>query len=75
MLSIEGAIGPHRRWATARADLDELKAIRRTFGGTVNDVVLAVIAGAFRDLLLARGEPVDGATVRTLVPVSVRRSR
>ena len=72
MLSIGGAIGPHRRWATARADLDELKAIRRTFGGTVNDVVLAAIAGAFRDLLLARGEPVDGATVRTLVPVSVR---
>ena len=72
MLSIGGAIGPHRRWATARADLDELKAIRRTFGGTVNDVVLAAIAGAFRDLLLARGDPVDGATVRTLVPVSVR---
>ena len=42
MLSIEGAIGPHRRWATARADLDELKAIRRMLGGTVNDVVLAV---------------------------------
>ncbi len=71
-LSIEGTIGRHRRWATARADLAELKAIRRGFGGTVNDVALAVIAGAFRDLLLARGDPVDGATLRTLVPVSVR---
>ena len=70
--SFEGAIGPHRRWAAARACLDELKSIRRALGGTVNDVVLAVIAGAFRDLLLARGETPEGATVRTLVPVSVR---
>lgn len=71
-LSIEGPIGPHRRWATARTYLDEIKAIRDTLGGTVNDVVLTVIAGAFRDLLLARGEAVDGAVLRTLVPVSVR---
>jgi diacylglycerol O-acyltransferase len=71
-LSIEGAIGPYRRWAAARATLDELKAIRGAFGGTVNDVVLSVIAGAFRDLLLARGDDADGAVLRSLVPVSVR---
>jgi diacylglycerol O-acyltransferase len=71
-LSIEGAIGPHRRWAVARTSLDELKAIRAGLGGTVNDVVLAVIAGAFRDLLLQRGEPVDGVVLRSLVPVSRR---
>jgi diacylglycerol O-acyltransferase / wax synthase len=71
-LSIEGPIGPHRRWAVGRAHLDELKAIRAAFGGTVNDVVLSVIAGAFRDLLLARGDGVDTAVVRSLVPVSVR---
>jgi WS/DGAT/MGAT family acyltransferase len=71
-LSIEGAIGPHRRWATARTDLDEVKAIRSALGGTVNDVVLTAIAGAFRDLLIARGDPVDRAVLRTLVPVSVR---
>jgi WS/DGAT/MGAT family acyltransferase len=71
-ISIEGAIGPHRRWAVARADLDQLKAIRASLGGTVNDVVLAVIAGAFRDLLIARGDPVDRVRVRSLVPVSVR---
>jgi WS/DGAT/MGAT family acyltransferase len=71
-LSIEGSIGPHRRWATARASLEELKAIRNELGGTVNDVVLAVISGAFRDLLLARGDPVDGVVLRSLVPVSVR---
>ena len=71
-LSIEGAIGPHRRWGVARAYLDELKTIRSALGGTVNDVALSVIAGAFRDLLLARGDPVDGTELRSLVPVSVR---
>ena len=71
-LSIEGAIGPHRRWASAHAELADIKAIKRTFGGTVNDVVLAVIAGAFRDLLSARSEDPDHAVVRSLVPVSVR---
>jgi diacylglycerol O-acyltransferase / wax synthase len=71
-LSIEGAIGPHRRWSVARAQLDELKAIRRVLGGTVNDVIVAVVAGAFRDLLLARGDAADEAVLRSLVPVSVR---
>jgi diacylglycerol O-acyltransferase len=71
-LSIGGAIGAHRRWAVARASLDELKTIRSALGGTVNDVVLAVIAGAFRDLLGERGDPVDDVVVRSLVPVSVR---
>jgi WS/DGAT/MGAT family acyltransferase len=42
-------------------------------GGTVNDVVLAVITRGFRDLLQSRGEPVADRVVRTLVPVSVRK--
>lgn len=46
--------------------------MRRKFGGTVNDVVLAAITNGFRELLESRGEPVDRA-LRTLVPVSVRR--
>jgi diacylglycerol O-acyltransferase / wax synthase len=71
-LSIEGAIGPHRRWAFARTSLDELKGIRRVLAGTINDVILSVITSAFRDLLLARGDPVDDVVVRSLVPVSVR---
>jgi WS/DGAT/MGAT family acyltransferase len=71
-LSIQGAIGPHRRWAAARSTLDEIKVVRRASGGTVNDVVLSAITGAFRDLLLARADPVDHAVLRSLVPVSVR---
>lgn len=73
-LSIEGAIGPHRRWAAARAELAGVKAIKQAFGGTINDVVLAVIAGAVRELLVGRGEDPDHAVVRTLVPVSIRSS-
>jgi diacylglycerol O-acyltransferase len=71
-VSIEGSIGPHRRYAAARCTLDDAKAIRAALGGSVNDVGLAVIAGAFRDVLSTRGEAVDDTTLRTLVPVSTR---
>ena len=69
--SLNGPVGPHRRWSWARAQLSDVKAVRAAFGGTVNDVVLACIAGGFRELLISRGEPVN-RVLRTLVPVSVR---
>jgi len=71
--SLSGPIGPHRRWAWARTSLADVQTVRAAMGGTVNDVILATIAGGFRELLLARGEPVTGTVVRSLVPVSVRR--
>ena len=46
--------------------------MRAALGGTVNDVVLAVITNGFRELLQSRGEPVTEQAVRTMVPVSVR---
>ncbi len=70
--SLNGPIGPHRRWDWARGRLSEVKTIRQAHGGTVNDVVLAAITSGFRTLLLARDEPVEDRVVRTLVPVSVR---
>ena len=73
-LPIEGTIGPHRRWTSVQTTLDEVKQVRAAHGGTVNDVVLAAITGGYRELLLARGEQLDGVVVRTLVPVSVRAS-
>src|SRR6266571_4027287 len=69
---LNGPIGPHRRWAWASVSLAEVKQVRRGLGGTVNDVLLAAITGAFRDLLADRGELADGLVVRSLVPVSVR---
>jgi diacylglycerol O-acyltransferase / wax synthase len=71
--SLNGPLGPHRRWDWARSRLVDVQLIRATLGGTVNDVVLAAIAGGFRELLAARGEPTD-RVVRSLVPVSVRSS-
>ena len=70
--SLNGPIGSHRTWDYARGRLSDVKVVRDAFGGTVNDVVLAVITRGFRDLLLTRGESVKGRDVRTMVPVSVR---
>ena len=69
--TLNGALGPHRRWTFARASLEEIGRVRRAHGGTVNDVVLACITGGFRDLLIARGKGLE-RPVRTLVPVSAR---
>jgi len=69
--SLNGPLGAHRRWANARASLDDVHAIKSALGGTINDIVLACITSGFRDLLKARGESVD-RVLRTLVPVSVR---
>ena len=71
--SLNGPIGPHRRWCHTSTTIAEIKKIRVAHGGTVNDVVLSAIAQGFRALLLSRGEAVDDLFVRTLVPVSVRR--
>jgi diacylglycerol O-acyltransferase len=71
-LSIEGPIGPHRVWAHSSASLADVKTIRSAFGGTVNDVVLAVVTGGYRALLEERGDSIEQAVVRSLVPVSTR---
>ena len=70
--SLNGSIGPNRRYAWANGSVDQIRTIRRAQGGTFNDVVLAVITRGLRDLLVSRGETVDGRIVRSLVPVSVR---
>ena len=66
------SIGPHRRFDWARFDLNVVKAVKQRLGGTVNDVVLAVVSGAARRFLAARGLPVDRLDFRAMVPVSVR---
>jgi diacylglycerol O-acyltransferase len=65
-------IGPHRRFVGIAAQLDDFKLVKNTFGGTVNDVVLAVVTGALRSFLVARGVRTEGMELRALVPVSVR---
>ena len=65
-------IGEQRRYGMAATRLADYKAIRKAHGGTVNDVVLAVVSGALRAWMLTRGEAVTGQTsIRAMVPVSV----
>jgi diacylglycerol O-acyltransferase / wax synthase len=71
--SLNGPIGPHRRWAWTEGRFEEFKAVRTALGGTVNDVVLTAITRGFRDLLQGRGElSSERLVVRSMVPVSVR---
>ncbi len=65
-------IGPHRRFIGIADELDDFKLVKNAFGGTVNDVVLAVVAGALRAFLISRGVHTEGVELRALVPVSVR---
>jgi diacylglycerol O-acyltransferase / wax synthase len=65
-------IGPHRRYVWVRSDLERFKRVKNAFGGTVNDVVLAVVTGALRDWLHGRGIRTEGLELRAQVPVSIR---
>jgi WS/DGAT/MGAT family acyltransferase len=65
-------IGPYRRFVGVAATLEDFKTIKNAFGGTVNDVVLAVVAGALRSFLISRGVRTEGLELRALVPVSLR---
>jgi diacylglycerol O-acyltransferase / wax synthase len=65
-------IGPHRRVAVVRHDLEDFKRIKDALGGTVNDVVLTVVSGALREWLHSRGVRTEGVELRGLVPVSIR---
>ncbi len=69
--SINTPITPHRRFAMADISLDEAKRVKRSFGCTVNDVVIALCAGALRRHFEAQGEVIDVDLV-AMVPISVR---
>jgi WS/DGAT/MGAT family acyltransferase len=65
-------IGPDRHLGFAEMSFIEIREIRTSLGGTVNDVVLTVLAGALRRYLMQHGHAVDGVEVRVAVPVNVR---
>jgi diacylglycerol O-acyltransferase / wax synthase len=65
-------IGPHRRFTWVRGDLQQFKVVKNALGGTVNDVVLAAVAGALGRYLQRHDEPIDDTVLRAMVPVSVR---
>jgi diacylglycerol O-acyltransferase len=65
-------IGSHRRVRWVQSRLGDFKEIKNALGGTVNDAVLAVVAGALRRWLHDRGVRTEGVELRALVPVSIR---
>ncbi|HVN85167.1 MAG TPA: wax ester/triacylglycerol synthase family O-acyltransferase [Candidatus Binatia bacterium] len=65
-------IGPHRRFDWLEMDLAAVKEVKQRLGGTINDVVLAVVAGALGRFLHARGLNLKGIDFRAMLPVSVR---
>jgi diacylglycerol O-acyltransferase / wax synthase len=65
-------IGPHRRIWWVQSRLEHFKEIKDALGGTVNDVVLAVVSGALGRWLEMRGVRTEGLELRALVPVSIR---
>ncbi len=72
--SLNVPIGRNRRLAEVSVTLEELKAVKRNLGGTVNDVVLAASVGGLRALLESRAETLDPRGLRAMVPVSVREA-
>jgi diacylglycerol O-acyltransferase len=65
-------ICPERRFVGTRCDLEEFKRIKKALGGTVNDVSLAVTAGALRSWMIERELDTEGIELQALVPVSIR---
>src|SRR3954451_17561464 len=65
-------VGPHRRFSWVRASLSDLKQVKNELGGTVNDVILAAVAGALGRYMRKRGHSTAGLELRAMVPVSVR---
>ncbi|GAB3433589.1 wax ester/triacylglycerol synthase family O-acyltransferase [Phycicoccus ginsengisoli] len=71
--SLDGVIGQDRALAVAACDLADVTTVAKAHGATVNDVLLAMIAGGLRSLLLSRGEDVQGLELPVDVPTSLRR--
>ncbi len=70
---LNASIGGARRYATTETELEKLKRIKRAHGGTINDIVLTVVAGGLRAWMMTRGEAVTTrSSIRAMVPVSVR---
>jgi diacylglycerol O-acyltransferase len=72
-MPFNGPLSPERRFAWAEFPFADIRSIRSALGGTINDVVLTVIAGALGRYLRAHHHPTEGVEVRAMCPVSMRR--
>lgn len=72
--SLDRRVGPARRFALIRSRLELVKKVAHTYGATVNDVLLAMVAGGLRALLRSRGEGARDV-LRVYVPISLHQGR
>jgi len=72
-MPFNGPLSPERQFAWAEISFADIRYIRSALGGTINDVVLTVIAGGIGRYLRAHGHSTDGVEVRAMCPVSMRR--
>jgi WS/DGAT/MGAT family acyltransferase len=73
--SLNRPIGEARTLAVVRSRLEQMKGVAHAYDATVNDVLLAAVAGGLRSLLGSRGEPVEKLVLRAFVPVSLHREQ
>jgi diacylglycerol O-acyltransferase len=73
-MTINGPVSPHRRVAFGTLSLTDVKAVKTALGVTVNDVIVAMCAGALRSWLIERGE-LPGEPLVAMIPVSVRTAQ
>ena len=71
---LNAAPGPHRTFSVVRTELKDFKSVKDALGGTLNDVVLTVVAGALRTYLEELGVDVNHVRLRACVPMSIRTS-
>src|SRR6185436_497450 len=71
-MSLTAPVGPRRHLSVIRIDLETARRVAHAHGGKVNAVVLGLVAAGLRELLLARGESVDGLSLHAAVAVSLR---
>jgi WS/DGAT/MGAT family acyltransferase len=69
---LNGPIGPHRILDWLSLPLEDVRAVRKACGTSINDVVLAIVTGAVREFMAGRGEPPERLDFRVSTPVSVR---
>ena len=74
--AFKGDVGVGKAVAWSRGiPLDDVKFVKNRMGATVNDVLVAAVAGALRRYVEGRGDNPEGKTIRAMVPVDIRKSQ
>jgi WS/DGAT/MGAT family acyltransferase len=73
--SLNVMVGPGRRHRVVHVDLEPAREVAHRYGAKVNDMLLAIVTGGIRELLVARGEQVDGLELVAAIPATLRSAQ